>query len=317
MDDLPILIVEDDETVGRLLAGILQREGYQTTTVHSAEAALRFFPSGKFDLVLTDIGLPGMNGLLLAQKIKKERPETEIIFMTGEANFQTVVDAFRSGACDYLTKPYRNIMAVSEAVRRAAEKIRLHRENARETAELRQAKEDLERLNRRLMELAIRDGLTELYNYRYFRELLQIEITRALRHGHPFSLIFMDVDHFKLYNDTHGHIDGDKVLCRMADLLRRRFRKTDMIARYGGEEFIVLMPETSTDLALRLAEQARSLIETEVFEGEKTQPSGKLTVSAGVASFPNDAVDDESLLRRADAALYRAKADGRNCVRKA
>lgn len=314
MPEHSVLVVDDEGALRRVLRETLQRQGYRVTAVASAEEALAAFPSASFDVVLTDVHLKGRSGIELIREIRGRETETEVIVMSGSGSLDTAVTALRAGACDYLTKPFESLAAVGEAVARAAQKARARREVIRQAGELLRRKEDLERINRLLMDLAIRDDLTDLYNYRYFREFLKMELARAPRSGHPFSLIFLDVDHFKNFNDTHGHLDGDRVLRQVAYVLRRRFRKTDLIARYGGEEFIILLPETAADLALSLAEETRRSIQNLPIRGEEAQPGGKLTVSMGIASFPDDGADAEALLRKADAALYRAKAEGRNRV---
>lgn len=160
-------------------------------------------------------------------------------------------------------------------------------------------------------ELAIRDSLTNLYVQRYFFERLQEEHRRALRTGHPLSLLMCDLDHFKAANDRWGHGAGDLMLVRFADILREKIQ-AGITARYGGEEFAVLLPETSKEKALRLAEEIRNAMAKSPFSirREKVQ----MTVSVGVASLPADTLDEEELIRRADEALYRAKREGRNRV---
>jgi diguanylate cyclase (GGDEF)-like protein len=165
--------------------------------------------------------------------------------------------------------------------------------------------------------LADTDGLTQLYNKRKFRELLEIEASRISRYkdiGHMLSFIMFDIDHFKSYNDQHGHPAGDQVLRRVGEMLRENTRQIDIPARYGGEEFIVIVPHVNKEGALRLAERIRSLVDKEKFPGEETQPGGKLTISGGVASYPEDSEDVDSVLESADKALYVAKRGGRNRV---
>lgn len=316
MDTIPVLVVEDDESLRRLLVEVLQMEGFMATGVSSAEEALESFRCGQFDLVVTDIRLPGLNGLELMQGIKSMQPETVVIVVTASASLESAIIALRSGAFDYLMKPFGSLKGLSEAFQRAAEKILLGREDARQRAELRQREGSLERVSHLLLDLAFRDGLTGVYNSRYFKEFLQMEIARAPRHKHPFSLVFLDVDHFKSYNDTHGHIEGDRILCQIADLLVARFRRMDLVARYGGEEFVILLPETSAETALALAEETRRAISEHLFEGGEAQTGARITVSMGVASYPEDGSGAETLLRKADAALYRAKTEGKNCVRR-
>ncbi len=169
-------------------------------------------------------------------------------------------------------------------------------------------------LHAKVVQTAIRDSLTGLYNVRHFKERFQSELLAAARLAHPISMLFIDVDHFKKYNDTHGHPAGDLVLRMMADLMRKSFRSTDLLARYGGEEFVVLMPHTAFVDALEKAENFRAAVETEVFPNEHTQPLGKVTVSMGVSEFPSHAGTVEAVVKAADDALYEAKKKSRNVV---
>ena len=166
---------------------------------------------------------------------------------------------------------------------------------------------------------AITDRLTRLYNYGYFREQLESALGRARESGAPLSLLMFDIDHFKNFNDVHGHEVANAVLVRLAALCRENTRQTldrppDLVARYGGEEFVILLPATGKEDAFRKGEAIRKLIESEPFEGGERQPGGRVTVSMGVACFPEDAPSSEALINRADQALYRAKRSGRNHV---
>jgi diguanylate cyclase (GGDEF)-like protein len=160
--------------------------------------------------------------------------------------------------------------------------------------------------------LAKTDGLTGLLNktnvYRMLRDYASDD-THA-----PLSVFLLDIDHFKQYNDTNGHLPGDDLLRRMGALLREHSREHEVVGRYGGEEFLVVMPNTPKDVAMRVAERIRELVESTPFENAENQPSGRVTISGGVATAPGDGDDVDSLLRNADAALYQAKRAGRNRV---
>ena len=162
--------------------------------------------------------------------------------------------------------------------------------------------------------LADTDGLTGLYNHRYFVRVLKEELKRARRFDHPLSVLIMDVDHFKQYNDNNGHLKGNDALKGVTAVMQKSVRKVDVLARYGGEEFAVIIPEADRASALRTAERICQAIEKQPFDGEEKQPNGKLTMSIGVASFPEDAKREGTLLDRADSALYEAKRTGRNRV---
>lgn len=171
------------------------------------------------------------------------------------------------------------------------------------------------RLYEEIQKVSTTDEMTRLRNFRYFKERLTDETKRAQRYGHHLSLIMMDVDYFKKYNDTHGHPAGDDLLRNLASLLRLGCRETDLPARYGGEEFVVLLTATNRDGAAIVAERIRAAVEAHPFRGGEAQPAGKVTISMGVASLLEDmVVDGEDLVKKADTALYEAKKGGRNRV---
>jgi diguanylate cyclase (GGDEF)-like protein len=177
-------------------------------------------------------------------------------------------------------------------------------------------RERLERrvLRAKLAELATRDSLTGLYNRRHFEEILKAEMARINRYGGYGTLVMLDVDFLKPYNDTLGHLVGDEGLKQLADLLRSHLRVTDVLARFGGDEFALIMTGTSKREGFEAVERLRRLVESHPFRGADVLPFGRLTVSAGVAGCPEDGTDYEALVRKADAALYEAKHQGRNRV---
>jgi len=163
--------------------------------------------------------------------------------------------------------------------------------------------------------LSVIDALTNLFNRRKMEEDLRNELERSKRYTRPLSILMIDIDYFKNYNDFHGHQKGDELLRKIAELLRKNLRAIDKVYRYGGEEFLVMLPEVDKEGALACAERLRRKVEQEPFEGEEqSQPSGKITISIGVASYPLDGDSIEKLIEAADSALYRAKALGRNRV---
>jgi diguanylate cyclase (GGDEF)-like protein len=165
----------------------------------------------------------------------------------------------------------------------------------------------------KLEKLSSRDGLTGLYNRREFERRLSVEFERARRYGRPFSVLMLDIDHFKLVNDDYGHQAGDEVLQTVSDLVRLNVRPADIVCRYGGEELVVILPETGEEGAMMVAERVRHTVAEAVI----TAPSGEtihVTVSIGVAGFPQDAAGAPELVGMADAALYAAKQHGRNRV---
>jgi diguanylate cyclase (GGDEF)-like protein len=167
-------------------------------------------------------------------------------------------------------------------------------------------------LHRRATELSYHDALTGLFNRRYLEEALETEIRRAARYDLPLSVNMVDIDHFKLYNDAHGHTRGDEVLRIVARRLREQTRNADIVTRYGGEEFVIILPMTTKPHARLVAEKLRSAIASTVIAGSAEGEETGLTISVGVATFPSDSSTATGLLQAADAALYAAKDRGRN-----
>jgi diguanylate cyclase (GGDEF)-like protein len=190
----------------------------------------------------------------------------------------------------------------------ASERFRRQRERARQLAR------QLEEANRRLAELALRDPLTGVHNRGYLEEFLAQETARSQRYSTPLVVAMLDLDDFKLYNDTQGHLAGDEVLRRVAEVMRSCVRRSDLVARYGGEEFTVVLVGTQPEDAARVLERIRSAVASLPVPGARVLPWGSITVSVGAACFPRDGQTARELLSRADDALYRAKARGKNRV---
>lgn len=207
-------------------------------------------------------------------------------------------------------RQFMGVLCVSRARSRQGQEKRLLKMVADLTAMAADYIQDLHEKK----EAADRDGLTGVFNKRYLKQWLGDEVVRTGRENLPLSLLILDIDHFKLYNDQNGHLEGDEVLRRVGDLLKKSIREDDVAARYGGEEFIVVYPGASKPTALRLAEDLRKAVEEFPFPHAARQPLGKVTISGGVATFPEDSRDSIDLIRCADQALYEAKAAGRNRV---
>ena len=172
--------------------------------------------------------------------------------------------------------------------------------------------ETLRKKNKELHELSITDSLTGLYNRKHLMETLENEVARSKRHKHDFSVLVIDIDHFKEYNDTYGHLAGDEVLSRLATVFKESVRSCDYVARYGGEEFILVLPEIGPEDGVKAAERIRKKVAKENFAGDGE--TIQVTVSVGVASYPKDGDDSQSIIRHADTALYKSKESGRNRV---
>lgn len=293
-----ILVVDDEEIMRSFLKEVLSEEGYVIDLAGSGREAVEMMGGTQYDIIITDIVMPELDGLGVVAAAKELSYDVDVVVMTGYASMETAVESMKLGATDYITKPF-NI-----------DQIRIIVSNAiKERALKRQAAE-----GEFYKELSRKDGLTDLYNHRFFHQLLETEVSRALRYNRVVSLLMMDIDNFKRFNDSHGHPSGDIALNRLAGLLRDASRSCDFVARYGGEEFAIIAPEASADAARRMAERIRELVAEAVFEGEEAMPGGRLTISVGVATVPMQASDKSELVERADQALYRAKALGRNRV---
>ncbi|MCK4271595.1 diguanylate cyclase [bacterium] len=301
-DDKPvrILIVDDEEIVRSFLFDVLSDEGYEVTAVSSGEEAVKLLKKDTFYLIITDIKMPGMNGMQVLRTAKEMEPNQNVIVMTGYASTETAVESMKLGAADYITKPF-NLDQIRIVVAKTLERSRLRRR-----AEEGEIYKQLSRI----------DGLTELFNYAFFQQLLKTEIERAQRYGHELSLLMIDIDDFKGYNDRNGHPAGDEALKHLSRVMSRAVRGCDFIARYGGDEFVVVLPETDLSEAKLIGERLRLLVEQTEFENELANKQGLITVSVGLATYPHDAQTKEDLIKRADEALYKAKALNRNklCV---
>ncbi len=185
---------------------------------------------------------------------------------------------------------------------------------ARDITEERLAQEALQAMNERLEALSTTDEMTQIANFRFFKQRLAEEHQRAVRFGRAYSILFFDMDHFKNYNDTNGHPAGDQLLWDFARILKTQSRETDIVARYGGEEFVVLATETPTPKVLTFAERIRELVAKHPFAHAQKQPLGHVSVSIGVASYPEDGQTPEAVLQAADQAVYASKKGGRDRV---
>jgi len=293
-----LLIVDDEEIMREFLREVLGDQGYAIDLACSGREAVKKMKAAEYDVVITDIVMPELDGLGVVAAASELPYEVAVIVMTGYASMETAVESMKLGASDYITKPF-NI-----------DQIRIIVSNTLEARALKKRAAEGEFYK----ELSRKDGLTELYNHRFFQQLLDTEVSRAERYQRVVSLLMIDIDDFKQFNDSHGHPAGDVLLRTLARLLKRSSRNCDFVARYGGEEFAVIVPEVRTDSASRMSERLRRLVAETEFEGEEAMPGGRLTISIGVATYPTQAENKTELLEHADQALYRAKSAGKNCV---
>jgi len=303
-----ILVVDDIPVNIQLMQTYLSSVGYETVVARNGEEALVQVKDHQPDLLLLDVMMPKMDGFETCRLLKsnQETRYIPVIMVTALNEIEDKIKGIEAGADDFITKPFNKLELLAR-VKSLLRMKNLHDQLQDKIKQLEEAKE-------RLRELAVTDGLTSLYNYRYFKEFLAQELRRAERHHTNVSVVMIDIDFFKNYNDAYGHLAGDEVLRILARLMRENIRSIDLAARYGGEEFALVLPETNKSAARFVANKIKKLVEEFKFRNEETQPNGKLTVSMGVATYPGDGKVMEDLINRADQWLYQAKAGGRNRV---
>jgi diguanylate cyclase (GGDEF)-like protein len=302
-----ILVVDDHPDNVEIINARLSSRGFVIETASNGEEALRMVRENPPHLILLDVMMPIMDGYEVCRRIKQDPalPYIPIILVTARDSTQDKVEGLDAGADDYLTKPI-NFPELEARVRSMLRIKRLQ-------DELDQKNRELELANKRLRKLSITDGLTDLFNHRHIHELLHEEFERTRRSGEPLAVAMLDLDRFKLVNDTYGHPTGDVILYETARILRETAREIDMVGRYGGEEFVVILPGTDEEAAAQFAERVRESVSEYLFRDEANEV--KMTVSGGVASFPGLDIDHpDVLIKRADEALYAAKEGGRNRI---
>ena len=294
--DINVLIVDDDLSVRNTMDEYIASAGFNTLAASSAEEALELIEKNNFAVVITDIRLPGLGGLELT-KVIKQKNGSDVIVVTGYSDDYSYEEAINIGASDFVIKPVR----LEELL------LRLRR-----VLKERQLSSERTRMMQKLQKLATTDGLTKLYNSRSFYSQLELEVDRYNRYKHPLSLLLLDIDNFKEFNDNYGHLEGDKVLVRFSQIIKSCLRTNDSAYRYGGEEFTVILPETNGDEAKTVAQRIRSSLETEKFK-PIPEKNAKITISIGVTQyFPKEELS--AFIRRADKAMYLSKKNGRNRV---
>jgi len=283
-----ILVVDDEEIMRNLLTDLLTDAGYEVRAVSTGEEGLEKAKADGYAVVITDLKMPGIDGLEVLQKLSTIDMDVCIIVITAYPSVESAVEAIREGAYDYITKPF-DIEEIKVVLRRAVERHYLLKEAGQKEF---------------YRELSILDGLTSVYNHRHFHEVLPREIARAKRYSQSFSLLMVDIDDFKKYNDTNGHLAGDKLLKKTAQFLVQAIRSVDMVFRYGGEEFVILLPQGSKQGGAEVAKRILNLMKQKL----------PVTVSIGLASFPADGDVKEELIKKVDLAMYQAKRLGKNRI---
>lgn len=323
--NINILVVDDDRDIQVLLENYLKKLGvekirftdtakktYQLLNINDLQA------DPVVDLIILDIILKDENGINICRKIKNNPvyKEIPIIMITAQKESAYLKDAFEAGAMDYIKKPVKKIefiVRVNSAIKlRKETKARIEREK-----ELLELSKELKKINQKLEKMALVDGLTGVANRRLFDKTIKKELKRAKREKNPLSLIMIDIDNFKAYNDTYGHQQGDQCLKKVASVLTKNTKRpADFAARYGGEEFVIILPDTAKKGSVKIAEDIRKGIVNLKLEHKNSKNNDYVTISLGVSSIcPEKEIDQQLInkfIERTDQALYQAKANGKN-----
>ncbi|MGD0915520.1 MAG: diguanylate cyclase [Thermodesulfobacteriota bacterium] len=287
-----VLVVDDAPDTLEIIQTLLHYEGYDVITASTGEEGVKKAEEEKPEVILIDINLPGIDGNEALKRIRQINPHQCVVMLTAFATVENAIQALKEGASDFLKKPFENEHLI-HIVNQTLEKSHTLKEK--------------ERLEEEIRRLSITDDLTSLYNHRHFFKILESELARLNRQKTSLSLLMLDLDNFKRYNDLYGHVEGDRVLRKVGEIINHSIRNhVDSGYRYGGDEFAALLIGTSLDQALTIAERIRSFIEKAGFQN--------VTVSIGLAEFKGHS-DLEGFVKSADDALYVAKHSGGNQVR--
>jgi len=298
--EIAILVVDDNAEDGRLLEQNLAQTGHSRRLhfCRSTQEAEDILQDTHYDVVLTDHQPPQIDAFQLLRHLQHHKNGTPVLFLTSQGTEKMASEAIKQGAYDYLTKEELEGSSIAHILETVLERRKL--------------KEQAQAAQALLRQLAVQDSLTKVYNRRYFQLRLEEEFTRSQRYHRPLSVIMIDIDYFKEINDEAGHLSGDIALTEMANTLKKELRCVDILARYGGDEFGMILPETASSPAIKLAQRLRlSIAELPLELDERHWP---ITASLGVASLGPTIQTPEDLLTRADQALYAAKHNGRDRV---
>jgi diguanylate cyclase (GGDEF)-like protein len=310
---LDILVIDDDLDALRRVSSELKSAGHRVRISQDCNDGLRIILETKPHLVLLDWALPRRSGQELCRTLRDTEAgrNTYVLVLQDAEHENQLMDAFVAGASDCISKPVRSQMLAGR-IRACQRLTQLQQELARDKEELRCCLAQLAVANRQLQRAALTDALTGLPNRRYMIDRLKQEWAGAVRHGRELACIILDLDHFKLVNDRHGHDVGDVVLQKTAAVLRAAARRNDVVCRLAGEEFVVICPDSDLNAAASCGERLRKAIETSCIDAAGSGHA--VTVSIGVATRTSRTVDPDALLKAADSALYEAKRSGRNRV---
>ena len=276
-----VLVVDDDMQFRETLVQLLSVLGFETGSASSGPGALAKLKENEYTFLLADMKMPDMDGLKLIEQVGKDFPDLSIIAMTGYAEGYRYIDVINAGASDFIKKPFESEELEAKVNRIIAER----------------------NLRKELSRLSITDSLTGLFNQRHFYNRLKEEFTRAQRQSHSLSLMLLDLDHFKAYNDTYGHLAGDEVLRNLGRIINKSIREgVDSGYRYGGDEFAIILIDADLSVAREIGKRIQNAL-----------LQGNFTASVGYATF-SDGMSEKELVSEADKNLYKAKLKIKNSM---
>jgi len=295
-----VLVIDDNEVVRNLAKMLLTNNGFNVLAAEGGREAIELLKLFDPHVILLDVMMPDMDGHEVCRKLKTidKTKDIPIIMVTSKADTIDKIKGLEIGAADYITKPFNH----AELLARVTTQVKM-----------KNICDELQEKNIILEELVKKDGLTNLYNHRYFHERLNDEFVRAKRYNLPLCCVILDIDYFKRVNDQYGHQFGDLVLKSMSEIIIENIRDADICARYGGEEFGIIIPHTTIEETGSMMERIRENIEKHKFE--IVDKSISITISIGIAGMrQSGASTHRELVKYADEALYNAKFNGRNRV---
>ncbi len=286
-----VLIVEDDAAIRNLITDFLKEKNFDISYAQNGAEGLQIATTEKPSVILADIVMPEMNGIEMIRQLRK-LPGTmliPVIALTAVNTLENKIEVFAAGGDGILIKPF-DLQELQARIERSIQ------------------------ISENFMKLTYVDALTSVYNRRLFDDRLPVEVNRARRYKQDLSLVMLDIDHFKKFNDTYGHRAGDFVLGSIAQHVKKSLRAQDLVCRYGGEEFTIIMPATRSSDAAMVMSRIRADLQDRYFYSPFDDKDFNIRISIGVASFPENSQDHDTLMRMADEALYEAKLTGRNKV---
>ena len=298
IDNNAILIVDDEHDIRSSLKDFLEENQFDVFTAENGQQALEIIEKENIDVVMSDLVMPRMDGIALTRAVHEMGFNIPIIIMTAYASIENAVESIKAGAAEFVAKPFKfnhTLFIIKKVL---------------ETKSL----QEMAKKSEYYRKLSTTDDLTGLNNHRYFKHILANELRRHARYNRPLNLLMIDIDNFKKVNDTYGHLTGDQVLKQVASLLRKNVRACDLLARYGGEEFAVILPETTENEAFMVGQRIVLAINKHQFKTIEEETIVNLSVTVGLASFPQDADESQQLMKKADQAMYQGKILGKNRI---